>query len=419
MSLRSRRVTVGVLAAVDLVALLYSGDAVFLWILFFIGILLLAGLAQAAYTLRAFALKLELPEGRVLSGDSVSIALGIKVDTIFPPAHLAINFETADPRVDATTVYISPIPAQMTAAEVSFVCPFRGEYEIGVKAVEATDLFGLVRLRREGDKLSGATSRIAVYPRTYSLHGRMLDLRMNEGAEDGARADAEEVSSIADLRSWHEGDSLKRVHWKLSARLGELIVKEFDGSFDAKNMVFVDATALPAPEQETPTKNRKRRTETESALKIAELETEERMTSLAASFCELFCVRGRRVRLISYGETRGEADSADGGFSALHLSLARLKFGGDLDAAKALELECATHGAPDSLVFVTSNLSGSLVKALCALGTRGARVTVAACGEEPVGARDELTRHGVRLAMANELIDADERSQSGEGGDGR
>lgn len=61
MSLRKRRVTVGVLAAADLVALLYSGDAVFLWVLFFIGILLLAGLAQAAYTLRAFSLKLELP----------------------------------------------------------------------------------------------------------------------------------------------------------------------------------------------------------------------------------------------------------------------------------------------------------------------------------------------------------------------
>lgn len=414
MSLRSRRVTVGVLAAVDLIALLYSGDAVFLWVLFFIGILLLAGLAQAAYTLRAFTLKLELPEGRVLSGDSVSIALNIKVDTIFPPAHLAVAFETADPRVDATTVYVSPIPAKNTAAGVSFDCPFRGEYEIGVKAVEATDLFGLVRLRRSGDKLSGTTSRIAVYPRTYPLHGRMLDLRMNEGAEDGARADAEEISSIADLRSWREGDSLKRVHWKLSARLGELIVKEFDGSFDAKNMVFVDATLPAAPAQETSTKNKKRRAEEESVHHIAELEKEERMTSLAASFCELFCARGRRVRLVSYGETRGESDSADGGFSALHLSLARLKFGGDLDAAKALELECATHGAPDSLVFVTSNLSGPLIKELCALGTRGARVTVAACGEEPVGARDELTRHGVRLEMADELVGADEQSEGGD-----
>lgn len=414
MSLRKRRVTVGVLAAADLVALLYSGDAVFLWVLFFIGILLLAGLAQAAYTLRAFTLKLELPEGRVLSGDSVSIALNIKVDTIVPPAHLAVAFETADPRVDATAVYVSPIPAKNTSAEVRFDCPFRGEYEIGVKAVEATDLFGLVRLRRSGDKLSGTSSRIAVYPRTYPLHGRMLDLRMNEGAEDGARADAEEISSIADLRSWREGDSLKRVHWKLSARLGELIVKEFDGSFDAKNMVFVDATLPDAPTQEISTKKGKRRAEEESAQHIAELEGEERMTSLAASFCELFCARGRRVRLVGYGETRTEADSADGGFSALHLLLARLKFGGDLDASKALELECATHGAPDSLVFVTSNLSGSLVRALSALGTRGARVTVAACGDEPVGARDELTRHGVRLSMWDELIGADEQSEGGD-----
>lgn len=404
----------GVLAAVDLVALLYSGDAVFLWILFFIGMLLLAGLAQAAYTLRAFALKLALPEGRVMSGDEVSIALTVKVDTIFPPAHLAVTFETADPRGGAAAVYVSPVPARDTAAEVSFDCPFRGEYEIGVKAVEATDLFGLVRLRREGDKLVGATSRLAVYPRTYPLHGRMLDLRMNEGAEDGARADAEEISSIADLRSWREGDSLKRVHWKLSARLGELIVKEFDGSFDAKNMVFVDATSTDAPEREISAKKGKRRAEEESAHRIAELEGEERMTSLAASFCELFCARGRRVWLVSYGETRSEADSADGGFSSLHLALARLKFGGGLDASKALELECATHGAPDSLVFVTSNLSGALVKALCALGTRGARVTVAACGEEPVGARDELTRHGVRLAMADELIGADERSEGGD-----
>ena len=50
----------------------------------------------------------------------------------------------------------------------------------------------------------------------------------------------EDKSRISSLREFREGDSVKAIHWKLSAKLDELIIKEFDNSADTNVIVFVD-----------------------------------------------------------------------------------------------------------------------------------------------------------------------------------
>lgn len=397
-SLRGRRAAFGVLAAAALTALAASGDAVYLWILFFQGVLLAAGWLQVRLTLGAVRVRIELPEGRIESGGSVRIPMKVSVDSFMPPAHLALEFLTADARRERATVYASLAPGKPYDCVLECDCPYRGEYEIGAAALEGVDLFGLIRIRIEGKKLKTALSSVVVYPKTYELEQRLLDLRMNEGAEDGAKRDAGEVSSIADLREWRDGDSLKRVHWKLSARMRKTIVKEFDGSFDAKNLVFVDGTRAGFPargEQDDPL-----------AAEIRRLDTEETIAAAAASFCRLFCENGRRVKLVSCAETRSETEShvyggMSGGYEALCLHLAQLRFGGGLDATKVLGLECERFGAPDSVVFITCDVSAALVEALAALGERGSRITLVCCGEEPgAAALAELRSRGVAVERA-------------------
>ena len=40
-----------------------------------------------------------------------------------------------------------------------------------------------------------------------------------------------EMEEFVALREYRRGDSLRRVHWRSTARLGELVVKEFRSSF--------------------------------------------------------------------------------------------------------------------------------------------------------------------------------------------
>lgn len=49
-----------------------------------------------------------------------------------------------------------------------------------------------------------------------------------------------DVSDIADIRSYVSGDSMQSIHWKLSARRDEMLVKEYSMPYSTKMFVCVD-----------------------------------------------------------------------------------------------------------------------------------------------------------------------------------
>lgn len=399
-SLRGRRIGFGVLAGVSLVALISSGDAIYLWILFFQAMVLLAGWLQVRMTFRAVSVRITLPEGRTESGETIKIPIRVAIQMIIPPAHLAVEMMTADARSDRAVVYASVAPGKGAGCVLECECPYRGEYEIGAIALEGVDLFGLIRMRVKGEKLKSSRSGIVVFPRTYDPERAMLDLRMSEGAEEGAKRDAGEVSSIAELRDWREGDAMNRVHWKLSARTQTLVVKEYAGSFDAKSLVFVDGTRAGYAAAVDG--------EGESREEIVRrLDFEETVSTAAASYCRLLCERGQQVRLVAYGEDRFEAEGggvlglAGSGFETFCRGIAKMRFGGKLPAPKVLGLDIERRGAPDSLIYVSGDASAEMVEALSSLSERGSRVTLVCCGDElSNAARAELGAHGVVVERA-------------------
>ncbi|MBQ3424998.1 MAG: DUF58 domain-containing protein [Clostridia bacterium] len=124
-------------------------------------------------------------------------------------------------------------------------CPHRGVYQAGIARVSVTDIFGLVRLsRRPGLKMIG----LEVAPRpTYAPP--LKPGSADQGARLLRRA-AEDNASPADVRAWQEGDELKKVHWKLSLRKGEVMVRTFEESARPDTLVIPDLQPADAfPEQ--------------------------------------------------------------------------------------------------------------------------------------------------------------------------
>ena len=397
MSLRGRRTAFGVLAAFAVFALITTSDAIYTWILFFQALLLLLGFIQVRLTIRAVELEAELPEEQTESGGTVEIPLKALIAMPIPPAHVTVEFATADARQRAAKVFVSLPPGIERETTVRVECPYRGEYDIGAEALEATDILGLVRMRVEGERLRSEKVRLAVVPRTYPLGPGLPDLRMNEGAEDGSRSRTGEVSSISDLRDWQEGDPLVRVHWKVSARLGKPIVKEFDGSLDARNLVFVDCTGAGFAPDDPEKSDYENRT--------ARLDAEETVASAAASFCSFFCGKGRSVRLVTCSDERLESESRGqgGGYDVLRLHLAGVRFGGSAGAARMLSVECEQYGVPDSLVYITADLSGEVAEALAALADAGSRITVVSCGRSDEREEERLRSKGAAVTCAPQV----------------
>lgn len=97
----------------------------------------------------------------------------------------------------------------------------RGTFTIGPLRARIADPFGLVEIAWA----TGPTSTLVVTPRVFPLsQDAAADPRPSEGG-DGMRAISGSGEDAATARQYRHGDGLHRVHWKSTARYGELMVR--------------------------------------------------------------------------------------------------------------------------------------------------------------------------------------------------
>jgi len=115
----------------------------------------------------------------------------------------------------------------------------RGRYEIGPLYVRVADAFGLVRLGRSV-ALPGA---LVVTPAITSLPWTPFG-----GAwlrEGGTRTSTAAAAGEDDVvpRAYRDGDELRRVHWRSTARYGELMVRREEQRWQNRAVLFLDTRA--------------------------------------------------------------------------------------------------------------------------------------------------------------------------------
>ena len=138
-----------------------------------------------------------------------------------------------------------PFGGYIVKEKISF--RFRGLYEIGVKELYITDVLHIFRLRVEYKNYSNVT----VSPRVLGIRKRG-ERSVSDIPTPVVRVlDNRDLSEINNIREYRNGDSMKSVHWKLSTKSDELMVREFSTNNDRNTYVFADMSApTPPPEAE-------------------------------------------------------------------------------------------------------------------------------------------------------------------------
>lgn len=114
-----------------------------------------------------------------------------------------------------------------------------GEIRVHFESAVCRDVFGFFERRLDGfNDLS-----IIVYPTEtkLSLVARFntqsaIDIGINGKSEKG-----NDPSEVYDLREYAEGDDIRSIHWKISSKLDEVVVKESSDFSHFDTLVFVDA----------------------------------------------------------------------------------------------------------------------------------------------------------------------------------
>ena len=114
---------------------------------------------------------------------------------------------------------------QRFCAEVNFpiVCRYRGIFPLQAARVEALDVLGLFSFKlKMADPLE-----LTVYPALADIKSFPLSAVNASDAPSVREAQDEDYSVVTDLRKYQPEDSFKKVHWKISAKKNEIMVKSF------------------------------------------------------------------------------------------------------------------------------------------------------------------------------------------------
>jgi uncharacterized repeat protein (TIGR01451 family) len=115
-------------------------------------------------------------------------------------------------------------------------CDFRGLYQIGPLLLESGDLFGLHRKHR----VATEPVLLTVYPKVVPLHGYDIASRRPIGDIRLTHRLYEDPTRIAGVRRYEIGDPFHRVHWRATARTGELHSKVYEPTTLAGATLLLD-----------------------------------------------------------------------------------------------------------------------------------------------------------------------------------
>ncbi len=115
-------------------------------------------------------------------------------------------------------------------------CRQRGYYPVGPVVLETGDVFGLHRRFRVVTR----PHLLMVYPRVVPLEGYELASRRPVGEVVLTHRLYEDPTRIAGVRPYERGDPLRRVHWRATARTGELHSKVYEATTLAGATVVLD-----------------------------------------------------------------------------------------------------------------------------------------------------------------------------------
>ncbi len=115
----------------------------------------------------------------------------------------------------------------------------RGRYSIGPLSVRLADPFGLCELTRSFTTVDS----LVVTPKITALPAVRLRGDWAGSGESRARSVSSAGEDDVATREYRQGDDLRRVHWRSTARFGELMVRREEQPWQSRAAVLLDSRA--------------------------------------------------------------------------------------------------------------------------------------------------------------------------------
>lgn len=351
---------------VGLVALL-AAPATQVRELLFVALVLIGLPLGAAVTLLLAPIRLYVQRSfdpRVVAvGDVVVVAVGLQNRGPALGSELLAEDALARVEADGTTVHAmaegrfhvpwlgaSGATGSRVRARYHLSARRRGVHRLGPLRISRTEAFGLAtRVVQVGD-----AQPFVVTPRTVALESDVLDAYGVGGTSPVAHPTAGAGADDVIPRDYRAGDAMRRVHWRASARTGDLKVRQDEQNTDPQAWVLLETRA-----------DRFEGADPDAAFEWA--------VSMAASLAVHLIERGFEAHLVETASADAVATGASDEIEFAHdvlLHLARVQplgSGFERDAPAQIADEVRDAGGSRPVIAVLAHLAERDIDALAAL----------------------------------------------------
>ena len=238
MNLKESRITYGIILFLTLVYIYFQGGFV-PYTIFYIAILLpLLSIAHAYASFAIFKYSEYVDKHFFIKGDSIKYSLKISNESaIFFPYIEVKMFASSNilcAELHSKKLIVPPFSKKKFEYDIEL--KFRGKYDIGIEKIEISDFLNLVKFSYFPDE----TKHVVVYPRVSEEVSIFPSADSPSDIETISNRNLQGNDVTANIREYSYGDSLKKIHWKLTSKYLKLMTRETVSITERNALIILD-----------------------------------------------------------------------------------------------------------------------------------------------------------------------------------
>ncbi|MBA2739790.1 MAG: DUF58 domain-containing protein [Nocardioidaceae bacterium] len=194
--------------------------------------------SRSRYRLRADRL---ITPGRVGVGETATVTLRLANEGRMPTGLLLLE-DRVPYALGTRPRFVVDHMGRHWSRDVSYPVrsDSRGHFTVGPLSIRVSDSFGMIELVRT----FSLTSRLVVTPTVHALPALTTASAATGAGERRPRAFSIGSAEDVTVREYRRGDDLRRVHWRSTARTGELMVRREEQPWQSRATVLLDGRLI-------------------------------------------------------------------------------------------------------------------------------------------------------------------------------
>ena len=187
-------------------------------------------------------IRTKLAQSRIYRFHQTNLLVEIKCGAPLLSPLMQLECIINDPEGKESVIRRLPVgfsPFSKTVIEIPVSFAYRGKYDIGIRSVEIYDFLRLFKIRHKIDQ----HYKLYVTPRFLPSEINFTqDIYLEDGISTDILNATNEGAELFGVRDYDQNDSLRHVHWNLSAAKEDLLVKTYSVNRQHQMYVLLDMT---------------------------------------------------------------------------------------------------------------------------------------------------------------------------------